>query len=145
MQNKFRKDTKKNSIIPRLEIYLPVLIFDQNLQSYSTSIVFTTSVRRIFKGGGGNLRIMKTKRNISPLRISPFSCPKLGEDKKKKVISQIFSVFVLKLSAQITNGGGMPQFCKLFYANYTILKTQRWWPWHHAPSKYAPGSHIHNQ
>ena len=47
---------------------------------------------------------MKTKRKISPLRTSPFSCPKLGED-KKKVASQILSVFVLKLSAQITNGG----------------------------------------
>ena len=29
--NKFRKNIKKDSIIPRLEIYLPVLIFDQNL------------------------------------------------------------------------------------------------------------------
>ena len=34
---------------------------------------------------------------------------------------------------------GMPQFCILFYANYTILATQRWGPWHHAPPhKYAP-------
>ena len=84
--NKFRKNIKKDSIIPRLETYLPVFIFDQNLQCYSTSIVLTTSVHRIFKGGGwpGNLRIMKTKRKISPLRISPFSCPKIGEDRKKK-------------------------------------------------------------
>ena len=82
--NKFRKNIKKDSIIPRLEIYLPVLIFDQNLQSYSTSIVLTTSIHRIFKGGGAeNLRIMKNKRKISPLRISPFSCPKLGEGRKK--------------------------------------------------------------
>ena len=51
--NKFRKNIKKDSIIPRLEIYLPVLIFDQNLQSYSTPIVLTTSVRRNFQGGGG--------------------------------------------------------------------------------------------
>ena len=87
--NKFRKNIKKDSIIPRLEIYLSVLIFDQNLQSYSTPIVLTTSVRRIFKWGGvpGNLRIMKTKRKFSPLRISPFSCPKLGEDKKKGYLS----------------------------------------------------------
>ena len=36
----------------------------------------------------------------------------------------------------------MPQFCILFYANYTILTTQRGWPWHHVPPKYAPGPHI---
>ena len=30
------------------------------------------------KGGGAvKFKIMKTKRKISPLRISPFSCPKL--------------------------------------------------------------------
>ena len=118
--NKFRKNIKKDSIIPRLEIYLPVLIFDQNLQSYSTPIVLTTSVHRIFKGRvPGNLRIMKIKRNISPLRISPFSCPKLGEDRKKKVISQILSVFVLKLSAQITNRGACRNFA--YYSMLIIL------------------------
>ena len=53
MLNKFTKNIKKDSIIPRLEIYLPVLIFDQNLQSYSTPIVLTTSLHRIFNGGGG--------------------------------------------------------------------------------------------
>ena len=104
--NKFRKNIKKDSIIPRLEIYLPVLIFDQNLQCYSTSIVLTTSVYRIFKGGGGgavpeNLRIMKTKRKISPLRFSPFSCPKLGGDRKKRLLvrfcSFLCSNFLLKL------------------------------------------------
>ena len=111
--NKFRKNIKKDSIIPRLDIYLPVLIFDQNLQSYSTPIVLTTSLHKIFNGRGGvpgNLRIMKTKRKISSFRISPFSCPKLGEDRKKKVISQILSVFVLELSAQITNRGACRNF-----------------------------------
>ena len=101
--NKFEKNIKKDSIIPRLEIYLPVLIFDQNLQSYFTPIVLTTSVHRIFKGGGvpGNLRIMKTKRKISPLRISPFSCPKLGGDRKKRLLVRfcpfLCSNFLLKL------------------------------------------------
>ena len=87
------------------------------------------------KGGAGNLRIMKTKRKISPLRISLFFCPKLGEDqkKKKKAFSQILSVTVLKLSAQVTMGGAMPQFYMLFYANYAVLATQRGGPWHHAP------------
>ena len=33
----------------------------------------------------------------------------------------------------------MPQFCTLFYANYTILATQRGGPWPNAPPpKYAP-------
>ena len=36
----------------------------------------------------------------------------------------------------------MPQFCILFYANYTLLTTQREWPWHHVSPKYAPGPHI---
>ena len=41
---------------------------------------------------------MKNKRKISPLRISPFSCPKLGEDQKKKRSSPRFSpVFGPKL------------------------------------------------
>ena len=39
----------------------------------------------------------------------------------------------------------MPKFCILFYANYTTLTTQREWPWHHVPPKYAPGFHIQNQ
>ena len=34
----------------------------------------------------------------------------------------------------------MPQFCILFYANYTILATQRGGPWPNGPPpKYAPG------
>ena len=101
--NKFGKNIKKDSIIPRLEVYLPVLIFDQSLQRYFTPIVLTTSVHRIFKGGRvpGNLRIMKIKRKISPLRISPFSCPKLGEDRKKRLLVRfcpfLCSNFLLKL------------------------------------------------
>ena len=43
-----------------------------------------SGVRRIFKRGEGNLWIMHTKRKISPLRISSFFCPKLGEYQKKK-------------------------------------------------------------
>ena len=66
------------------------------------------------KAGGepGNLRIVNTKRKISPLIISSFFCPKLDEDQKKKVFTQILSVSVLKLSAQVSKGGGsIPQFC----------------------------------
>ena len=76
--NKFRKNIKKDSIIPRLEIYLPVLIFDQNLQCYSTPIVLITSVYRIFKGGGAR----KFENN---------------EDQKKIFSTQNQSVFLLKI------------------------------------------------
>ena len=78
--NKFRKNIKKDSIIPRLEIYLSVLIFDQNLQSYSTPIVLTTSVHRIFKEGGGGAR--KFENN---------------EDRKKNFSTQNQSVFLPKI------------------------------------------------
>ena len=39
-------------------------------------------------------------------------------------------------------GGGMPQFCILFFANYTILATQRGGPWPNAPppKKHAPAT-----
>ena len=73
--NKFRKNIKKDSIIPRLEIYLPDLIFDQNLQRYSTPIVLTTSVHRIFKGGvgvPGNLRIIRPKEQFLHLESVRF-------------------------------------------------------------------------
>ena len=78
--NKFRKNIKKDSIIPRLEIYLSVLIFDQNLQSYSTPIVLTTSVHRIFKERGGGAR--KFENN---------------EDQKKNFSTQNQSVFLPKI------------------------------------------------
>ena len=76
--NKFRKNIKNDSIIPRLEIYLPVLISDQNLQSYSTPIVLTTSVHRIFKEGGAR----KFENN---------------EDQKKNFSTQNQSVFLPKI------------------------------------------------
>ena len=42
------------------------------------------------KGRSGNLRIMKTKRKIFPLRIGTFFCPKLVEKHtQKKVFAQI--------------------------------------------------------
>ena len=90
----------------------------------------SSSVRRIFKRGGPrNLRILKTKRKISPLRIDSFSSPKLGEDQKKGLSN------LVPLLAQ---NWGMPRFCILLYANYTILAN----PWLYYPGdppKYAPG------
>ena len=97
-------------------------------------------------GGGGNLRIMKTKRKISPLRISPFFGPKLGEDKKKGLRSDLLWFLAQNLVKTLKKkglqsdlvrccapqtfgpsykGGAMPQFYMLLYANYTILATQR--------------------
>ena len=76
--NKFGKNIKKDSIIPRLEIYLPVLIFDQNLQSYFTHIVLTTSVHRTFKRGGAR----KFENN---------------EDQEKNFSTQNQSVFLPKI------------------------------------------------
>ena len=72
----------------------------------------------------GNLRIMKTKKR-SPLRISPFFCPKLGEDQKKRCSIKFFPFLCSNFLPQLQKGGGMPQFCILFYANYTIMATQR--------------------
>ena len=66
--------------------------------------------------------------------------PNFGEDLKKNFFSQILSVFVLKLSAQLTKRGAVPQFYMLFYANYTTLATQRGGPWLHGPPKYAPNN-----
>ena len=68
---------------------------------------------------------MKTKRKLSPLKVSPFFSPKLGKDQKKRsslkissifgrkshenqkkrVSTQIMFICVLKLSAQVTKGG----------------------------------------
>ena len=93
---------------------------------------------------------------IFPPRISPFSCPKLVEDQKKRSSHKFSSVFGPKLGegqkkvfthrlwaqtfSQVTRGGGgMSQFCILFYANYTILATQRGGPWPNVPHpKYVP-------
>ena len=112
-------------------------------------LLLSSSVGRIFKRGGlGTLRVMWTKRKISPLVITPFIspnyrrrpkrkkwsslkfslffCPKLGKDQKKRSLPTfcplVRSDFLPKL--QRGGGGGMQQFCILFYANYTILATK---------------------
>ena len=65
----------------------------------STWTPTTSSVCRIFKrGGSGSLGVMKTKQKISPLAISPFCSPKLGEDQKKKVFTPVWSVLLPKKS-----------------------------------------------
>ena len=122
------------------------------------SVAYTGFSKR---GGPGKLRILKTKRRVSLFRFSPVFGVTVGEDQKKrsslrfspvfglklgkahkqnKVFSHILSVCVFKLCAKLTKGGAMLHFCIPFYANYTILATQRGGPWHYAPpSEYARG------
>ena len=52
------------------------------------------------KGGARKFENNEDKRKISPLRISPFSCPKLGEDQKKKSSRKL-----VRFSAQRTGQG----------------------------------------
>ena len=47
---------------------------------------------------------METKTKISPLRLSPFSCPKLGEDQKKRSTLKVSPVFVPKLGEDQKKG-----------------------------------------
>ena len=89
-------------------------------------IIAGSSVRRIFKGWGGaeNLRIMKTKRNKFPLRISPFSCPNLGEEQnKKKVFIQIQNYFPPKIRRKSKNKNKKNEtsslrICPFFFSNF---------------------------
>ena len=73
------------------------------------------------------LRIMKTKRKNSPLRISSFSCPKLGqrpeEKKKEKVFTQIYSSFWPKTRWRPKTKSS-PRFCSLVCSNF-LPKLQR--------------------
>ena len=72
----------------------------------------TSSVGRIFKKRRPeNLKIMKTKSKISPLKISPVFGPKLGEGQKKDLHPN--SV--------------------LFVCSNFLPKLQKKGPWHHAP------------
>ena len=99
---------------------------------------------------------MKTKSKISSLRISPIFGPKSGEDQKKISSLKFSPVFgakskkrssikfcpfrVLKLSAQVTKGGGA---CRNF-ACYSMLIIVSWRPKGGSmtlcPPKYAPCS-----
>ena len=177
---------------------MPVLIFDQNFQSYSTSIVLNTSVLRIFKGEKvGNLRIIRTKKKkfihkgrsrledyighftssllpiniivnmlcfcfncdfklrwlwnkllllLLPLRISPFSYPKLNEDQKRGLSSD-FVRFWAQTFCLSYKGGGGPFRNFAYYSMLIILywRPKHGGPWHQAPPKYASGPYIQNQ
>ena len=63
------------------------------------------------------------KKKRSSLKFSPVFGSKLGEDPKKSLrLLFVFSNLLPKLQRKRE---GIPQFFTLFYANYTILATQR--------------------
>ena len=85
---------------------------------------------------------VEDQKKRSSLKFCPIFCPKSGEDQKKRGLHSIFLQFFAKIWVQANNKGlrlpfvcsnlllnlqrrGMPQFCILFYANYTIQETQR--------------------
>ena len=65
-------------------VFLLVKCIHGNKNASENNNLLPVAYAGFSKGWAGNLKIMKTKRKISPLRISPFSCPKLGEDPPKK-------------------------------------------------------------
>ena len=106
---------------------------------------------------------MKTKKKISPLRISPFFCPKLGEDQKKNGFHSILVWFLAQnfVKTKDKKKRSLPRFSPFVCSNF-LSKLQRRWPcrnfayysmliilswrpkggaWHHSPLplKYAPG------
>ena len=108
------------------------------------SVPYPVAYPGFSKGGARKFEIMKTKRKIFALRISSFSGLKLREDRKKSLHSKLvrflaqnyvktkknrslprFCPFVCSNFLPKLQRGAMPRFCILFYANYTILATQR--------------------
>ena len=55
---------------------------------YESQISLSVAYAGFSKGGPGNLKVMKTKRKISPLRIN-FPAQKSGEDQKKGLHSKL--------------------------------------------------------
>ena len=75
------------------------------------------------KGGPENLRIIKTKQKISPLKISPFSCPKFGEDHKKRKrssfrFSPIFGPKLGEVQKTIKKKRTLVRFCPFLCSNF---------------------------
>ena len=97
------------------------------------------------RGRGGKLQKIweehRSEFDIVILKFRPIFRPKSGEEQKKKVFTQIsfhFSPKIKWFRAQslmhiFQRGGGMPQFCSLFYA---IL--QSWRPNRGRPLLNAP-------
>ena len=120
-----------------------------------------SSVRRILKRGGRNFRKFEKNKDHNKKLLNQKSdryFAKVRWRVKKGLHSNLVRFFAqswvqaktkrLRLPFVCSNllpnlqrGGGMPQFCILFYANYTILATQRG---SHGPMspppKHAPAS-----
>ena len=76
------------------------------------------------KGGRAeNLKIIKTRRKISPFRISPFSCPKLGKDKKKGLHSKLVR-FLDQNWVKTKKDRSLARFCPFVCSNF-LPKLQR--------------------
>ena len=95
-RNQVKTKRKRPKIIQHVNAELSQIVGGMQSSYWMEYILPSSGVRRIFErvGGAGNLRIMQTKRKISPRRISSFFRPKLGEDQKqnkkqKKVFTQI--------------------------------------------------------
>ena len=79
---------------------------------------------------------VKSKKKRSSPKFGPIFCPNSGAGLK-----QTYKIYPLcnQSVCPTCKGGGMPQFCMLFYAKYTILVTQKGG---HGPMppppKYAP-------
>ena len=98
--------------------------------------VHPVAYAEFWKGGARKFRKFEKNKdqneNFFTQNQSDF--PVLGAGQKQRSSP---TICMLKASAQLTNAGAMPQFCILFYANYTILATQRGGM---DPPKYAPES-----
>ena len=100
------------------------------------------------------------KKN-SPLRISPFFCPKLGEDQKKKRSSLNISPVLAQnyVKTKDKKKRSLPRFCSFVCSNFLPKLQRRWsfrnfayystliilsWrpkgggPWHHSPPLNTP-------
>ena len=85
-------------------VHLRVISPRQHNYSFrrNNTAVASSSVRRIFErwGGARKFENNEDQKKISPLRISPFFCPKLpvGEDQKKRSSLNISPVFWPKIT-----------------------------------------------
>ena len=131
------------------------------------SLLLSSSVGRIFKrrgGGSGNLRVMWTKRKISPLVITPFIspnyrrrpkrkkwsslkfslffCPKLGKDQKKGLYPHSVRLCAQTFCPSYKGGGACRNFA---YCSMLIILP--WRPKGRAmtqcpPPKYTPAVEV---
>ena len=84
------------------------------------SLLLSSSVDRIFKRGGlGNLRVMWTKRKISPLVITPFISPNYRRRLKRKKWSSLkFSLFFCPKLGKDQKKRSLPTFCPLVRSDF---------------------------